>query len=252
MSFKRAIVIAAAAMIIPGVALAQTNAQFPVTVDFDDNNPGTVEATLECNTGQPLSQSLDISEGAGVSFVVVNFEDGVMDCDVSITDAPGYTASAGCEFADVADGSSNPCDFDLTVDFVTVEVMKSWIDENPQFNNDTFASADYSCGNVFNGSGYSSQNGNLNFVGLEASDFINLRPHWDGSTSCTVFEGPISGAESDASDCEDVPVFLGQDNSCTIYNTRLYEGIPTLSQYGLGILALVMLGVGFIALRRFV
>jgi hypothetical protein len=46
-------------------------------------------------------------------------------------------------------------------------------------------------------------------------------------------------------------VTLGQDNSCTIYNTRLYEGIPTLSQYGLGILALVMLGMGFVAFRRY-
>jgi hypothetical protein len=252
MSFKRAIVIAAAAMIIPGMAMAQTNAMFPVTVDFDDNNPGAVEATLSCNTGQPLSQSQDISEGSGVNFVVVDFEDGAMDCEVSITSAPGYTASTGCEFAAVADQSSNPCDFDLSVDFVTVEVMKTWIDENPQYNNSTFASADYSCSNVFNGAGYSTQNGNLNFVGLDAIAFINLRPHWDGSTRCSVFEGPISGAESDASDCEDVTVLIGEDASCTIYNTRLYEGIPTLSQYGLGIMALVMLGVGFVAFRRFV
>lgn len=250
MSFKRVFFIAATAIILPGIALAQTSAHFPVTVDFNDNNPGEVEATLECNTGQPLSQTLGISEGAGVDFVVINFDDGQMDCEVSIADTEGYTPSEGCAFTAIADQSSNSCDFDLSVDYVTVEVFKSWIDENQQFNNNTYASADYACYNVFNGSGYQVQYGNLNFVGLEASDSISLRPHWNGGTSCTVYETPVSGAESDASECGDVAVELGQDTSCTIYNTRLYEGIPTLSQFGLGVLALVMLGVGLIAFRR--
>ena len=251
MSFKRAILIAATVMILPGVALAQTSAQFPVSVDFDDNNPASVEVTLECNTGQPLSQTQGVAEGGNLTFVVTNFADGEMDCEVSAAGAVGYTASEPCEFTAVADGSSNACDLDLTVDFVTVEVFKTWIDENPQFNNSTFASADFSCGSVFNGAGYSTLNGNLNFVGLEASDTIDLRPHWDGSTSCSVVESVTGGAESDASECQDVAVELGTDTSCTIYNTRLYEGIPTLSQYGLGILALLMAGVGFVAFRRY-
>lgn len=251
MSFNRAILIAAAAMILPGVALAQTSAQFPVTVNFDDNNPASVEVTLDCNTGQPLSQTQGVVEGGNLTFVVTDFADGEMDCDVSVDDLVGYTASEPCAFTDITDGSSNACDFDLTVDFVSVEVFKTWIDENTEFNNSTFASADFSCGSVFNGAGYSTLNGNLNFVGLESSDIINLRPHWDGSTSCSVVEGATGGAEADASECADVAVSLGTDTSCTIYNTRLYEGIPTLSQYGLGILALLMAGVGFVAFRRY-
>lgn len=251
MSFKRAMFIAVAAMILPGLALAQTSAQFPVTVDFDDNNPASVEVTLECNTGQPLNQSQGVTEGGNLTFVVTDFADGEMDCEASVTGALGYTASGVCEFIAVADQSSNACDFNLAVDFVTVEVFKTWIDDNPQFNDSTFASADYSCGNVFNGSGYGAQNGNLNFVGLEASDTISLRPHWDGSTTCTVFESQMGGAESDASECDGVAVSIGEDTSCTIYNTRLYEGIPTLSQYGLGVMALLMLAVGFVAFRRY-
>jgi hypothetical protein len=31
-----------------------------------------------------------------------------------------------------------------------------------------------------------------------------------------------------------------------------FEGIPTLSQYGMAIMALLMLGVGFVGFRRFV
>lgn len=252
MSFNRALLIAIAAMILPGIALAQTSANFPVTVDFDDNNPGTVQANLVCNTGQPLNQSQDISEAGGVNFVVVDFEDGTMDCEVSISGADGYTASEGCTFEDITDGSSNACDFDLTVDFVTVEVFKIWIDENPQFNNENFATADYSCVWVFNGVNYQNQNGGLFFVGDDTSDTFSLRPNWDGSTFCSVTEQLVNGAETDASECDSINVLVGQDNSCTIFNTRLYEGIPTLSQYGLGIMALLMLGVGFVAVRRFV
>ena len=252
MSFKRAILIAAAAMILPGLAQAQTSAQFPVTVDFDDNNPGSVDVTLQCNTGQPLSQTQDITEAGGVTFIITNFADGEMDCEVSVTDAEGYTPSAACEFTAVADQSSNECDFDLSADFSTFEVTKVWIDENPGFDNNTFASADFSCSGVFNGATHGNFNGNVNFVGDEATANIGLRPHWDASTVCTVYEAPVNGAESDASDCEAVSVLLGSDAACTIYNTRLYEGIPTLSQYGLAIMAMLMLGVGFVAARRFV
>jgi hypothetical protein len=39
---------------------------------------------------------------------------------------------------------------------------------------------------------------------------------------------------------------------CTFTNTLFFEGIPTLSQYGLAIMALLMLGVGFVGFRRFV
>lgn len=251
MSFKRAILIAFAAMILPGLALAQTSAQFPVTVDFDDNNPGSVDVTLQCNTGQPLSQTVGVTEAGGVTFIITDFADGEMDCEVSVADAQGYTPSAACEIEAVVDQSSNPCDFDLNVDFVAFEVSKVWIDENPGFNNDTFASADFSCSGVFNGASHGNFNGNVNFVGQEATSTVNLRPHWDGSTVCTVFEAPVNGAESDASDCEAVSVMLGSDAACTIYNTRLYEGIPTLSQYGMAIMALLMLGVGFVAARRF-
>lgn len=41
-------------------------------------------------------------------------------------------------------------------------------------------------------------------------------------------------------------------DSCTFTNTAYFEGIPTLNQYGMAIMALLMLGVGFIGFRRFV
>ena len=50
--------------------------------------------------------------------------------------------------------------------------------------------------------------------------------------------------------CQNLLLVPGGGAECTITNTRFYEGIPTLSQYGLAILALLMLGVGLIGFRR--
>jgi len=47
-------------------------------------------------------------------------------------------------------------------------------------------------------------------------------------------------------------VAVGMGDECTITNTVFFEGIPTLSQYGMAIMALLMLGVGFVGMRRFV
>ncbi|MEE4216113.1 MAG: IPTL-CTERM sorting domain-containing protein [Xanthomonadales bacterium] len=46
--------------------------------------------------------------------------------------------------------------------------------------------------------------------------------------------------------CERAPI-----QSCTIYATAFFEGIPTLSLYGMVVMALLMLGVGFVGFLRF-
>jgi hypothetical protein len=52
-------------------------------------------------------------------------------------------------------------------------------------------------------------------------------------------------------DCGSRPIAAGSSSSCTFVNTVFFEGIPTLSQYGLALLALLMLGVGLVGFRRF-
>ena len=64
-------------------------------------------------------------------------------------------------------------------------------------------------------------------------------------------EEPEPGVLPDVSDCESIPLAPGLDGSCTIVNTRLYAGIPTLSEYGLMLMALLMLGMGLVAFRRY-
>ena len=43
----------------------------------------------------------------------------------------------------------------------------------------------------------------------------------------------------------------GDSATCGFTNTVFFEGIPTLSQYGLALMALLMLGVGMVGFRRF-
>ena len=49
-----------------------------------------------------------------------------------------------------------------------------------------------------------------------------------------------------------IMVSAGMGDECTMTNTVFFEGIPTLNQYGMAIMALLMLGVGFVGFRRFV
>jgi hypothetical protein len=77
----------------------------------------------------------------------------------------------------------------------------------------------------------------------------------ESSSTCGSNVGSISGnggGMNGGSMYGMVTVFPGQGASCTFTNTAFFEGIPTLSQYGLAIMALLMLGVGFVGFRRFV
>lgn len=154
----------------------------------------------------------------------------------------------------------------------TVIVHKEWIDENPQFNPINFAEAQYSCSNLpdVNGSvtiffpvirsmenategGGGGGSGFLQFLGDPGVDSFQIFGNWDGGTVCDVNEQVTEGGvEADDSDCQNIVLFPGEDASCTIVNTRLFEGIPTMGRYGLAVLTLLMLGLGLVAYRRFV
>jgi hypothetical protein len=74
-----------------------------------------------------------------------------------------------------------------------------------------------------------------------------------GTASCTGTElNNSSTVEQTFSNCQSVSVSAAETETCSITNTVFFEGIPTLSQYGLAIMALLMLGVGFVGFRRFV
>ncbi|HKX55661.1 MAG TPA: IPTL-CTERM sorting domain-containing protein, partial [Xanthomonadales bacterium] len=75
-------------------------------------------------------------------------------------------------------------------------------------------------------------------------------PDWDGGTSCEVYESQQDPAVEVENGCENLLAQLADGDECTIINTVFYEGIPTLNQYGLALLALLMLGMGMVGFRR--
>lgn len=245
------------ATLVRALGGAQGEATFGVEKEFDDNNTAEVEVTLSCNTGLPLEQTTTISQGDPVNFVVGDFAVGTLDCEVTEDVPDGYTASYNdgtvspdnCSWDDVLGGPLT-CTITNALDQVEVDVTKEWIDANPEFNTQYVAGADWSCSNV----AFGDDSGSLDFFGNLGSDSFFVFPDWETGTTCSISEVDLleSGVEVDDSDCQGLVVTPGSGASCTIVNTRLYEGIPTLSQYGLAVLALLMLGVGLVGFRRFI
>jgi len=81
---------------------------------------------------------------------------------------------------------------------------------------------------------------------------VMVVPNYDGSDVYIEEETIDSAVESENGCGGMVTVYPTMGSSCLITNTTFFEGIPTLNQYGLAILAVLMLGVGFVGFRRFV
>ena len=263
------------------------NAMFTVTKRFmDQNNIRNVRFTLSCNTGLPLEQSITVQRPGGpyqdaeITIVVTDFASGTLDCQLREQVPNGYEASyscdgessctAGtpspvdpyftgpCEFTDAEQGDENLCFIRNYVRPVDVEVTKLWIDENEQFQGPTNAQMAWACVNARSSGddlSLGTEEGFLSFQLAEQTEPFSVYPNFDPAqpTVCTVMEefpGFDSDIESDDSDCDGLEVSLGSDAACTVTNTRLYPGIPTLSDYGKLLLVLLMLSVGLIGVRR--
>jgi len=246
-------------------------ARFHVTKDFSDNNPGNVTVFLDCNTGLILDQDKVISEAKDVTFVVTSYDPGELTCHVYEAPVPaGYNESyaagvvdgdaasyfsdaQGCHFVEV-EGGEFYCEVINTLKDVEVIVAKEWIGEFEANGFGRFAKAAYTCFNVRQTptGNTGSISGSLSFEGDSEDQIENLFPDFDGSSYCKVTEVEVDSAiEPDDSDCANVPVSLDSSGSCTIYNVLFLEGIPTLNQYGMALLALLMLGMGAVGFRRF-
>jgi hypothetical protein len=286
MNLKRAFIILIAAMLLlPGLALAQsTTVRFAVEKTFTDSFPGSIEVTLSCNTGLPLTQSRPVSEGDSVVFVVeeVLLSDFV-ECVITEDGEDGYNAIynandveleddlsiVGCFYdaggvLDNLDPELNTCEIINHPDEVPVIITKDWVIEGA--GGDSFntvsrvlvqSEGDIDggelCGelehNLGNGVDYNCRL--LTFVG-PGEQIVLVTPSWDG-TAVYIDEILVDSAIESENGCGGmVEIFPTEGAACAITNTVFFEGIPTLNQYGLAILAVLMLGVGFVGFRRFV
>ena len=272
MNLKRAFLILIAAMFLPGVALAQDlSIGMTASVSFSDGNDvDTVTVSFVCNDGiSPIGQAV---LGDGDTFRHPNA--GMADtfiCTVSATSVDNYTATDSCEYtvADLGDSDTAEvtCDFVMTPDGATITVTKYW-DLSGAGGDEVDTSAVIEAratagvleyGSICAGEGMPPGSGAseidtcvyLELDGDEAEGSVMINTSIDGAIVTFMEMGEDSSVEV-TNDCGTIEVFPGDDVDCSITNTVFFEGIPTLSQYGMAIMALLMLGVGFVGFRRIV
>lgn len=289
MSIQRVFLTLLAVLLLPSLAWAQvapgpTRTTFTVNKAFSDGNSvAAVTIHIQCFTGVPLNQSqtreADNNGEFEVEFVVEQYDQGELDCDIWEEEVPGYSAeytafsafgdatndADGCHFDNIDNSNlaeedpQNSCDIVNTPDPVEVVVNKVWVIEGSggDLLDPTYKLVLHCDDEIVDG--YETQSGdwkktlyNSDSNGTSNQSYSAfVIPDWDGGTDCWVDE-TIYDSSVDSSDyCDNLHVVIGEGDSCTITNTVFYEGIPTLSQYGMAILALLMLGVGLVGFRRF-
>ena len=245
----------------PGV----TTATFEVPKVYTDGNPDDVEVTLSCNNGLPLTQSFMISDSNPVTFVLTGFTEGAADCTVTETgSANGYTAGydngsepsdTSCVFTDVVAGNYS-CAITNVLEIVEITITKEWDFDPGADGLNSQIIVEFFCENI-----RPSPDGPLiDISGSFPMDFDNstsfgfVFPNYTTPVSrCRLIEKVLDSAiESDQGCAQWMVIMPGDEGtSCTITNTVFFEGIPTLSQYGLALMALLVLGVGLVGFRRF-
>jgi len=288
MNLKRAFLILIAALLLPGMAMAQ-DARFLVSKNFIDDNDASIEVMISCNTGVPLEQSATISQGNGVGFVVAGFDPDLGTCTITEDGEAGYTgsylANAGvanpisCVFDSSnwntgEGGADQTCVITNAATPIQVTITKAWnmegaggeaVDTNSVFRITSEGEItgggtcpDAAVGGPSNGLDCAI----LSFSGpLPETDSVLVTPA-DGGTSVLIQELNFDSSVEVSYDCGGTNSGTGNSASVTIVpggpaptcaftNTVFFEGIPTLNQYGMAILALLMLGVGFVGFRRF-
>jgi hypothetical protein len=251
-------------------------AQFTVQKRFvDSNNITPVTLNLSCNTGLPLNQSITVQPNDGlfnqyeVNFIVESFNDGQMSCTVTESAVNGYTptytclgespcgeaqSSSSCVFNGVTIGSENLCQVQNYPNPVNFTVIKEWLFAAEELGESDISDIELECANVFGGDGQSKGNSMYWNWAIDGNSSLTavVYPDFAGTTACRASESSVfSGVEANNGCADWIPVLVGDSaKSCTIINTVFLEGIPTLSDLGKLLFALLMLGSGVIAIRR--
>jgi hypothetical protein len=224
-------------------------ARFNVTKIFSDGSVNDVVVAITCDDGLPLHETATISsdDPTGVNFVVKSFIDGAMNCEIAeIGSTPGYEPATGCSYSNVTAGDYD-CELTNAAEDATFTVYMEWIiptEGGVEIDEDVDVTI--TC---------ISFDSTVEVTKATLGDGESLQVTVDttlGSATCGAVQDSLpSGVEPSSVGCGPRTVSAGDSLSCTFTNTVFFEGIPTLSQYGLALLALLMLGVGMVGFRRF-
>ena len=214
-----------------------------------------------------------VSELPVPGYTTLYFDD-IANANELVNDGTSDSDEGGCHFRNMFGGEESTCVVYNELEEVDVAITKVWFDEHPEFNNSLWARVHWECryardrisedlpfGSVYTNPSTFTEDDYLWFPdsdftaenGYTRTRSFSVYPNWnpDQQTVCEAYERiKDSSVESDDASCDELKLAPGAGAECTIVNTRIYEGIPTLSQYGLALLALMMLTVGLMAGRR--
>ena len=248
-----------------GASVALDYAAFTVTKTFSDGLITDVEVAISCNDGFVNADSATISsDGGSFRFVITDFISGSMDCDITEAGTEGYLSDS-CTFTDVT-GGEYTCDLVNDAEPGSFSVTKTWdilgqdvdvVDQDVTLVIDCESDISNPMPLPCSSQPDSTQCvWDLDWDGLGLGDSVTASVDVDtsaGDAFCTAYELGIDASEVESSDDCDPRMLVeaAGSNGCEITNTVFFEGIPTLSQYGLALMALLMLGMGMIGFRRF-
>jgi hypothetical protein len=236
-----------------------------VTKTFSDDSVYPVDVTLTCNSGLPLEQTYTIPGGDNndVTFVVTNILEGETDCSVTESNGPDnytpeFNGGAGCDFENVNSGARS-CSIVNSGDEGMFTVNMEWPVGDGGYEVEESAVVTITCDAAFtvggNGAtadtpetGYWSYSESLS----DGDSMLAILDNTLGPVECSASQGMVPSGVETSNDCSARSIDAGEESSCTFNNTMFFEGIPTISRLGMAILILLMLGAGFIGVRRLV
>jgi len=261
-----------------------SNTAVQVNITCTSGDSGTINQTTSLTSGTHVTFTVlnvedptdcTITETTGLDHYTASYDVTYCDSNSCLDSSNDFN---GCKFVDTYNADPQTCVIHNDPEPATVTITKSWIVEGGDQGYDPNYQIKLRCDDDetiwYDGQSY----GGKVVVWAKASstpkdfEFTIPRPGYPAS-NCTIIEvNNDSVVESDMSDCVpkdgyqynsqghydrtknlvDIEVSAGDEQACEIVNTVFFEGIPTLNQYGMAILALLMLGVGFVGFRRFV
>ena len=241
-------------------------ATFRVTKAYSDINTTPVEVTLSCNNGLPLEQSFTIAPGSPVTFVLSAYIPGAVRCEVTETGSPeGYVQSynngkiisaISCVFDTILSGGAYTCAIMNTADNAMFTILKNWVLSGEGYEEASYdVSVDVACSADIlsvDGQPVTDPDGNMTVLLGDGESRVLEVDTLRSSASCTATERVTqSGVESSSEGCTSVPLTAGESAECTFTNTVFFEGVPALDRYGMALLALLLLSIGVVGMRKF-
>lgn len=188
-------------------------------------------------------------------------------------DEVGYSVDDdGCHFTDIPGGAELSCAVTNDARPQPVVITKEWQFEgsvNPGDINLDYTLTLHCDGEVIeDGSDYCKVKGGEQVMGLNGDELYTCKrfygngdddftamvvPTYPGNNCWVTEDVDADYVETDVSDCDNLSVSaVDGGDACTVTNLVFYEGIPSLSQYGMALMALLMLGMAGIGFRRFI